>query len=221
VTGSKSRTGKRGVLMQPRYVITIATLVVIVGMVFASFFANVMRPHNSSKMEGMPGKVAGGSTSSSGGMAMSGSGGDVGDAGAKGPIPGALAGVPLNNVMKGEEAMAHIEELHGQPLGRGTDQAWLAHFADGKATLWVTRSIRRADATSLIDRMTAGIAKGGSPFTNSRPLPDVDGYRLEGMGEEHFYFIVGNDVYWLAISPDLADQGFKDLLSYARRKPQV
>lgn len=208
-------------VMQPRRVITVIVALAVVAMVFTSFYANVMRPHTSGAMEGMPGMpdaASGGSTSSSAGTAMGGSGSEASSS--KGPIPGMLAGVTVGDVMKGNEAKTHIEELHGQPLGAGTDQAWLAHYADNKATLWVTRSFKKADATSLIDRMTAGIARGGSPFTNPQRLKDVKGYRLDGMGQKHFYFIVGRDVLWLAIAPDLADQGYSDLLAYARRGQQ-
>lgn len=207
---------RRRLRLQPRRVITLAIALLVLLMVGGSFYANVLRPHDSGGMKGMSSAGSGGPGSGSA------AGTETNESAVRrevpfGPVPPTLAGIRLASVQDGDEARVRIEQLHGQPLGEGTDRAWIARYADAETTLWITRSDKRSDATSLYERMTAAIPRKGSPFTDPKPLKGVKGYELDGMGQKHFYFIVRRDVLWLAASPESADETFRELLAYVRQ----
>ena len=199
--------------MRPRYVITLGLFLIVLAMGAWSFYGNVLSPHGSGRaMEGMV-MPEDGVPNSLPPAAASGEADGNHDV-----LPASLAGIPLADIVGGDEARAMVEELHGKALGTGMDQAWVGHYGDaGQATVWVTRSANPADAAALMTRMTARIGEGNSPFRNSRPISisGVDGYELDGMGQKHFYFLVGGDLYWLAIAPDLAQAGLNELVANA------
>jgi hypothetical protein len=132
-------------------------------------------------------------------------------------VPASIAGVPLSGWVQGEAARTQVEQLHGKVLGAGMDEAWVAEYGDGQAVLWVTRAVLPADARDLYTRMVDRIALGESPFSDQQPIgvPGVEGYSLDGLGQRHFYFMIGGDVYWLAIDPELADAGLSEMTAQA------
>ena len=139
-----------------------------------------------------------------------------------GPLPATLAGLLRSSALTGAAALQEVEQLHGKVLGAGLDGAWVAQYGDGQATLWVSRSVELSDAQQMLDRMTAkieqAVAEGRSPFT-APVVADVRGvsvYRLDGMGQKHGYFLIGKDLYWVAMPPASADQGMDELVAAAR-----
>lgn len=115
------------------------------------------------------------------------------------------------------EARAQVEQLHGKVLGAGLDQAWIGEYGDPpRATVWATRSVRREDAEALLARMAARLSNNDSPFHVVGPIVrgDAHGYELEGMGQKHYYFQIGSDLYWLAIDPGLGSSGFDELVRF-------
>ncbi|MHB0980887.1 MAG: hypothetical protein ACYC5Q_12600 [Thermoleophilia bacterium] len=175
--------------MRPRHLITLAIVVVVLALGVWSFWDNVVDPHPA--------------------------GAPLTDASL---LPQSLAGLALATSLEGVEAKASVEQLHGKGLGAGLDEACVGDYRGaGTATLWVSRSVDVKDAEDLLARMTDRIAEGGSPFTGLTPIEKggVRVYRLEGMGQVHYYFLSGRDVYWLAIDPALAESGLGELLASA------
>lgn len=179
--------------MRPRHLISAAFVAVVAVLGVWSFWGNVVQPHPG----GPPAAVS--------------------------PLPPSLAGLPLATSLVGEEAVVSVEQLHGKTLGAGLDDAWVGEYGGGSeggggaATVWVSRSVSPGDARELLERMTDRIGEGGSPFTGLVPIQEdgVEGYRLEGMGQVHYYFLSGSDVYWLAADPALAGPGLDELLAAA------
>lgn len=141
---------------------------------------------------------------------------------ADGPLPAVLAGLARTSLLTGVAARQAVEQLHGTALGAGLDGAWVAQYGGDKATVWVSRSTRQADAQQLLERMTAkidqAVAAGRSPFT-APVATDVAGitvYELDGMGQKHGYFLTGNDLYWLAAPSTLAARSLGELVAAAR-----
>ena len=134
-------------------------------------------------------------------------------------VPAALAHLTLREYLDGPPALAQVEQLHGKALGAGFDRAWLASYGDQQATVWISRSVRLADAQQLTERMKAKIAQGNSPFKNPRTslVSGVTVFALDGMGQQHYYFRIGRDLYWLAIAPSLAQAGLGELIANGLR----
>jgi len=139
-------------------------------------------------------------------------------------VPPTLGGLPLADLAKGDEARAQVEQLHGKSLGAGLEAAWTATYGSvsgsgmADATLWISRAARAEDARTLFERMTDRISEGNSPFEGLRPMrwDDVEGYALDGMGQKHYYFLVGSDLYWIAVDPAVAEAVVAELLGNAR-----
>lgn len=132
-------------------------------------------------------------------------------------LPPSVGGLALAAEVSGGQARAQVEQLHGKVLGAGLDQAWIGEYGDPpRATVWVTRSIRREDAEALLGRMAETIGDGDSPFQAVGPIArgDAHGYELDGMGQKHYYFLVGSDLYWLAIDTGLGPMGLDELVRF-------
>jgi hypothetical protein len=192
-----------------RRVVTLGFAVVVVGLAMWSFYTAVLDPHRDGQaMEGMV--AADNSTSQPGSVSDETAGTD----GKAVPVPPLLGGLQLTALQSGEEGLLAVEQLHGKALGAGLGAAWVAHYGNaGEATVWVSRSVAQADARALFARMTDTIGKGNSPFSGLTPIVDtaLEGYELDGMGQKHFYFLAGTDLYWLAVNPELARSALADL----------
>ncbi len=211
--------------MRPGYIVSLALAVTVVALGTWSFYTNVVNPHgNGEVMEGMV--MAGDAAASSSPAATTQSPPSAQTAeeagGGDAVVPRALAGLPLTALESGDEALIAVEQLHGKALGTGLDAAWVAHYGDaGQATLWVSRSANPQDAQVLFVRMTDKIAEGNSPFSGSKPMSgaELEGYELDGMGQKHYYFVAGADLYWLAVAPDLAQPALAELVESAVAVP--
>jgi hypothetical protein len=125
-------------------------------------------------------------------------------------VPRSLAGKSLIAQKSGAVALAEIETLHG----KGFDLTDGTVVRYGDATVCVATAKDEAAAKAMVDTMTRRVAEGRSPFTptGTRPINGRTVWTLTGMGQSHFYWQTSNKVVWLAISPDLADQGLRELM---------
>jgi hypothetical protein len=205
--------------MRPRHLITLVFFAALIAAGVWSFYGNVLNPHAGQTMPGM--EMAGPETSVG---ADSGEGDDSKDQGAgdADPLPPELGGWSLSSAVTGETARMEVEQLHGKSLGEGISDAWVGHYgAEGGAAphamVWVSRSPSEGSADELLRLMTDRISEGRSPFTGLRPMVNeaVEGYALDGMGQTHYYFRVGTDLYWLAVDPEQAEDALDELTGRA------
>ena len=131
-------------------------------------------------------------------------------------LPHRLAGLERREVVQGPEALAEVAGLHakGLPLTAGT----IGRYGAGatRATLWVGWALGPEQADALVEHMTAGIRRGGSPFraveavvSGERPV-----VRLTGMGQQHVYFAAGNRIVWAAADSALIQPVTEELLRW-------
>lgn len=210
--------------VRPKAVISVLFVAILIAAAASSFYVNVVAPRGSSDMPGMPGmKADAGSDSASAAPAGDQTSSDanmpVADP-ASGPAPAMLGSLALASLSQGEDAKAQVEQLHGKSLGAGLEAAWVAHYGQPEqATLWVSRSLRQKDADALLARMRERIGEGGSPFTNPRTIQaGITVNVLDGMGQQHFYFELDKDIYWLAASPESGRAILDELLRDAQKK---
>ena len=125
-------------------------------------------------------------------------------------VPKSLAGESLIAQESGSVALEEIGSLHGKDfdLTDGT----VARYGD--ATVWAAKAKDEAAAKTMVDTMTRRITEGRSPFTptGTRPVNGRMVWTLTGMGQSHFYWQTNDKVVWLAISPDLAERGLRELM---------
>lgn len=214
--------------MRPRHVLSLAVVLILIAMGVWSFYGNVLNPHASGiPMEGMAMPEGGAGPRSGGPVStapVDSSSGTSSTASAdEDVLPPTLGGWPLTSLATGEEARLQVEQMHGKSLGAGLEAAWVAAYGSvsssgsADATVWISRAARAEDARGLFERMTARISEGTSPFKNLRPIvgEGAEGYALDGMGQTHYYFLVGSDLYWLAVDPAAAEAVLAELLASA------
>ncbi len=136
-------------------------------------------------------------------------------------LPARLAGLPLVEQVSGQPALTEIQYLHGQDFTL-VDGA-VARYGNGTATVWVSSAPTSSLATRQVQAMTERIAEGNSPFS-SHGQSEVAGitiYMLTGMGQVHYYFQLGRQVVWLAITAQQAEQGLAELIHYLTKDAAV
>ncbi|MBI4304001.1 MAG: hypothetical protein HY665_06675 [Chloroflexi bacterium] len=122
--------------------------------------------------------------------------------------PEHLGTLALGNMIEGPEALAQINNLHGTTIALSNGH--IAEYANGKErmTVWLGEAESNQAAVDLLNRMVAGIAKGGSPFGNLTRLTTRGNevFQVDGPGGKSFFYISSRDrvrVVWLTIqSPD-------------------
>jgi hypothetical protein len=130
------------------------------------------------------------------------------------PVPDRLAGLPLTSSVTGSEAIREVAAIHGSTFP--VRAAVVATYADGRATIWVSRAPDPATAAAQVAEMMEGIARGTSPFTEPHELPGVAGvFATSGMGQRHYFFARGDVVWWIASDPSLGRRILSETLEVA------
>ena len=131
-------------------------------------------------------------------------------------VPREIAGLPLTQLITGQDAIESIQQLHGKefPLVDGA----VAIYGDRSVILWVSDAGSISAAADLAELMKIRIAEGRSPFEElgSFGLDNFFIYELEGMGQAHYYWQSGNLVLWLAADGGLAENALKETAEYYR-----
>ncbi|HLF89777.1 MAG TPA: hypothetical protein VI451_12570 [Anaerolineales bacterium] len=133
------------------------------------------------------------------------------------PLPYALAEVRLHHKSERAEAVAEFTSLHQQwfPLTSGA----VGYYGrEGEATLWVAGAPFAWMAGQIISDMHIKIAAGNSPFRaiGEQAHKNHTIHKLEGLGQQHFYFQAGHLIVWLAVEPDLAEEALAQILEVYR-----
>jgi hypothetical protein len=206
-----------GVAMRPRHLISLVFFAALIAAGVWSFYGNVLKPHAGQTMPGMEEAAPETSADPQADSGAVGGSADV-PAGYADLLPEQLGTWRLSVSVTGETARLQVEQLHGKALGEGITDAWVGQYGvegggQPHATVWISRSPGGESARELLQRMTDRISEGNSPFTGLRPMAkqSVEGYALDGMGQTHYYFLVGTDLYWLAVDPDQAEAVLDEL----------
>jgi len=129
-------------------------------------------------------------------------------------LPDTLAGLLLEQLAQGEEAVSEINKLHGKSFAL-VDGA-VGSYGGGQVTLWVSQAQTTSSAEEILFAMRDRIAKGDSPFTplreSTRGQRTV--YEAEGMGQIHYYFQSSDLVIWLAVENTIAETALTDALDH-------
>ncbi len=208
--------------MRPRHLITLVFFAALVAAGVWSFYGNVLNPHAGQTMPGMEMAASDTSVDAQADTGAAGLSADV-PAGHADLLPQQLGTWRLSSSVTGETARLQVEQLHGKALGEGITDAWVGQYGveggggQPHAMVWISRSPGEESARELLQLMTDRISEGNSPFTGLRPMANqsVEGYALDGMGQTHYYFLVGTDLYWLAVDPEQAEAILDELVGWA------
>lgn len=125
-----------------------------------------------------------------------------------GGFPPVWAGMVLRAHTAGDATLTDLNAHHRRPLHLAGAQ--MARYAgkDGEVVVWVAVAGDPGEAWELVDRMTRKISAmtdGLNPLVALR-LGDLTVHRATGDEWQHFYYVRGDRVYWLAIRSPQADR---------------
>ena len=131
-------------------------------------------------------------------------------------VPQDIAGVARTQFITGKEAVESIQQLHGVEISlRG---GVVVSYGNQNIILWVSDAGDVRAAADLTELMRVRIAEGRSPFNELGDF-ELEGktiYALDGMGQAHYYWQVGNLVVWLAADVDLAESAIREVAAFYR-----
>lgn len=111
----------------------------------------------------------------------------------QGGVPENLGDLKLASQIKGTEALAQINKLHGTEIL--LVDAFIARYApvyasSAHVTIWVGKAKDSDTAAELLRRMTTGIANGNPSFSNLKKLSlaGQEVFQVEGPGGQHFFY---------------------------------
>ncbi|MBS4008831.1 MAG: hypothetical protein KGZ45_10485 [Clostridium sp.] len=114
-------------------------------------------------------------------------------------LPEQFAGVQLVSSESGETAMREILKLHRNPFPL-LDGLIAQYSGATEVTVWVSLSPTADEAEMLMERMVETMP-ASTVFTEESvfPLEGKQIYHVTGMGMDHYYWLDGLYVYWVAI----------------------
>jgi hypothetical protein len=127
-------------------------------------------------------------------------------------LPASIAGYALSSQLTGLEAVSEISNLH--LTGFQVDWAEVGWYGDGQVAAWVSRGPADGpSAARLVDRMAARIGKGDTPFSTPEEVAGLQGvWTTEGADQVHYFFAIGDTVWWLSADPGLGESALTEVL---------
>jgi hypothetical protein len=121
-------------------------------------------------------------------------------------FPESLGEMKLISQVIGPEAIESIRQLHGNSEKVVMMDAAILEYRGGgaEATIWVSRTENNEEASSLMDAMNDAIDPGDG-FSTSMivSIPQVESvavYYVYGYGSDHYYYLMEDRVYWIAVN---------------------
>lgn len=115
-------------------------------------------------------------------------------------LPTQLAGVPRIQLIDGEKANTILDRMHDKEVTPTTNI--IAVYEDGNSNAVVYLSVYRSsdDARKAYGKMAQSIEKGNILFTDYRAvrINDIDASFCLGQGQDHYFFVNDDRLYWLA-----------------------
>ncbi|MDL1956088.1 MAG: hypothetical protein LWW95_03420 [Candidatus Desulfofervidus auxilii] len=128
-------------------------------------------------------------------------------------FPKSLEQLCLIHLLKGQEAIAEVNRLHGKEIH--VKNAWVAYYRGNghEATIWISEAFNPKEAKSQTEIMMEKIRKNiKSPFSHFKltKQKNLTIYTFWGLGKKHAVFYKKTMVYWITTTPDV----FNKVLNY-------
>lgn len=162
--------------------------------------------------DGGMGGMAGGM---SGGMPAGGMPGGFTSQTAMPSVPESLAGVPLVESLTGDDALAQVDSMHSSDFPVSGAVVGFYRDKDHESTVWVAVTPAEQMAPAMSADMAEAIASGDTPFGEPESVGD-GAWRVEGLGQVHYFFPAGASVWWLSVDEPLVERSLAQVRAAAQ-----
>lgn len=129
-------------------------------------------------------------------------------------VPERLAGMDLQQTLLNKEAEKIVNQLHGKSVS-GTENI-VAYYQndEAKCELYISTFQDTSKAFDIFHKMMRGVRHDTSVFTHFTPrvIGEQGVIMLLGLGQVHFFYAKGKEVYWLQTAEKKAEEAIKELI---------
>jgi hypothetical protein len=129
-------------------------------------------------------------------------------------LPKAISHLHLIEEVNGEEARKQVDELHRKEVAPADNIIGKYQSMDGNAVLYLSAYSNPKEADEQFEKMVIRIRDDNGVFTHFRET-NVEGVRVIlclGMGQAHYFFVSGGNLYWFTVDIPIAQASVKELV---------
>lgn len=132
------------------------------------------------------------------------------------PLPEEIYGFNLTNKLAGDEAKKFVDQLHFSEVAPEKNEIGFYESPAGKLIIYVTYYDEDVKSQSEYEKMINKISPDNSVFYDPSiiKINQKDIYRCYGMGQVHYVFTSGRELFWVSVDPQF---GEKFIAEYLKR----
>ncbi len=134
----------------------------------------------------------------------------------KNPLPNALFDFTLTKKLSGSEAAEFINKLHGKTVADTRNNIAFYSGEKGNCIIYLTTYNNSISAERYFNRMTKKISQNNPVFTNGNysNIKNLKIFTTYGMGQTHFVFVKGENLFWISAGTMWAEYFLHNYLKY-------
>lgn len=131
-------------------------------------------------------------------------------------LPEDFFGLKLQKKLTGVEAKKFVDELHFQEVAPDKNAIGFYSSTAGSAVIYITYYSSENIAQTEYEKMINKISPENSVFINPEfiNIAGKDIYRCFGMGQSHYVFAYGNELYWISVDTHFGKKFIEEYLEY-------
>ncbi|MBS4034605.1 MAG: hypothetical protein KGZ85_09080 [Ignavibacterium sp.] len=131
-------------------------------------------------------------------------------------LPEEFFGLILQKKLTGVEAKKFVDELHFQEVAPDQNEIGFYSSPIGSSIIYITYYRDEITALTEYEKMINKISPENSVFINPE-IANISGkdiYRCFGMGQSHYVFAYGKELYWISVDTHFGKKFIEEYLEY-------
>jgi hypothetical protein len=140
----------------------------------------------------------------------------IGCSSKKNLLPEEFFGLKLQKKLTGSEAKKFVDELHFQEVAPDQNEIGFYSSPIGNSIIYITYYNDERIAQTEYEKMINKISPENSVFINPEivNISGKDIYRCFGMGQSHYVFAYGKELYWISVDTHFGKKFIEEYLEY-------
>jgi hypothetical protein len=136
----------------------------------------------------------------------------------KDPLPGEFYKFKLTNKLTGDEAKKFVDQLHFNEVAPQKNEIGFYESPAGKLIIYITYYDEDVKSQSEYEKMITKISPDNSVFYDPSiiRINQKDIYRCYGMGQVHYVFASGKELYWVSVDPQFGEKFIAEYLNHIK-----